>query len=275
MNFFRNKAIQPFIFVLVILFSLMLTQPKKDNFQKNNTIDQNILSSSLIINTAPAQEPILELPFNFKGQSALARELNGETIFYELNPQQRWPIASLTKLMTGVIALEKIEKNNQIENLIKAMMLISDNDAADQLANIFGNENFIEAMNQKANELGMYQTSFFDPSGLSFLNQSTTNDLYKLVRYISIYRPQILQWSRERELNINGLKYVNINKFVERSDFLGGKTGWTDEASGNLISVFSSPQKPILIIALGTANKIERFEQTKNLLEWIFQYYKL
>lgn len=271
----KNNAIQPLVFVLVVLFSLMLTQPKKNDFQKNDIIDKNILSSSLIINAAPAKESTLSLPFNFEGQSALARELNGETIFYELNSKQRWPIASLTKLMTSVIALEKIEKNDQTENLIKAMMLISDNDAANRLANIFGYDNFIKAMNQKAKELSMDQTSFFDPSGLSFLNQSTTNNLYKLVRYISIYRPQILQWSREKELNIDGLKYVNINKFVERADFLGGKTGWTDEASGNLISVFSSPKKPILIIALGTANKIERFEQTKNLLEWIFQYYRL
>ncbi len=269
----NKKIAQPFILLLVVLFSLMMTQPKKERSLKKDAINQNLFSASLVINTAPQEAPAL--PFNFEGQSALARELNGGIVFYELNSAKRWPIASLTKLMTATVALEKIGKSNRVDDLIKIMVLISDNDSADELANNYGREKFIEAMNQKTQELGMDQTSFFDPSGLSFLNQSTANDLYKLVGYISVYHPEILQWSREKELIADGKKYVNINKFVGRSDFLGGKTGYTDEANGNLVSVFSSPEKPIIVVVLGTANKIERFEQTKNLLEWIFQYYKL
>lgn len=270
------------IFIVLVVFITLtaLFTATKTHRENNNDIliDKSVAASSVILNSAPLEEKPTETPtpsFNVSSQSALARELNGETIFYQLNSQQRWPIASLTKLMTAVIALEKMGNSTEINDLIKAMVLISSNEAADQLANRYGPENFVNAMNDKARELEMYQTSFFDASGLSFLNQSTATDLYKLASYIALKHPGVFQWSREQELMIGGLKYKNINKFVGRKDFLGGKTGYTDEASGNLISIFSTSKKPLLIIVLGAPDKIERFEQTKNLLEWISQYYRL
>lgn len=266
------------LFVLFIVLLAVLTATKtRQEISDGILLDSNVVASSVILNsTLPAEKlaSVTMLGFNIVSQSALARELNGEVIFYEFNSRQRWPIASLTKLMTAVIAAEKLGSDREINDLIKAMVLISSNEAADQLANRYGTENFVSAMNAKARELGMNQTSFFDASGLSFLNQSTATDLYKLVRYITLKHPQIFQWSREKELMINGLKYTNVNKFVGRKDFLGGKTGYTDEASGNLVSIFGSFPRPILIIVLGTPDKSERFEQTENLLEWISQYYK-
>lgn len=260
------------VVVAVVSISIFFAVTKTHQKSKANLIiDKNIAISSVVIDSFPSVKP----PFDIASKSALARELNGETIFYELNSRQRWPIASLTKLMTGVIALEKNDATKEVSDLIKIMMLISSNEAAEQLATLYGRENFVAAMNAKAKELVMDQTSFFDANGLSFLNQSTVTDLYKLVNYIASKRPQLLQWSREEELTINGLKYVNINKFVGRSDFLGGKTGYTDEANGNLISIFVTPKKPVVIIVLGAADQVERFEQTKKLLEWISQYYKL
>lgn len=271
----KLKIIVVFFITSVAIFTATKTH------QENNSeflIDKNVAASSVVLNAAPPEEKPAETPapnFYVAGQSALARELHGETVFYELNSRQRWPIASLTKLMTAVVALEKLGTTKEVSDLVKGMMLISSNEAADQLATQHGQENFVNAMNDKARELEMRQTSFFDASGLSFLNQSTVTDLYKLVNYITLKHPQVFQWSREKELMIGGLKYTNINKFVGRKDFLGGKTGYTDEASGNLISIFSTSKKPMLIIVLGAPDKIERFEQTKNLLEWISQYYKL
>lgn len=266
-----NQQIKILIVIAVVSVSLLTAFKGRPEAPKSVMIDKNIADSSVALEASSM--PIS--PFNISSQSALAEELNDETIFYELNKGQRWPIASLTKLMTGTVALEKITNTKEINDLIKEMMLISSNEAAETLAATLGAEKFIAAMNERAQELGMNQTSFFDTTGLSFLNQSTVTDLYKLVNYVVLKHPQIFQWSREKELKIKGKKYVNINQFVGRPDFLGGKTGYTDEANGNLISIFSTSKKPLVIIILGAADQAERFEQTKKLLEWISQYYKL
>jgi len=206
--------------------------------------------------------------------SALVKNLGTNFYFLELNINQRWPLASLTKLLTAVVALENIEDDQRVDNLIKMMMIASDNQAAEVLADILGKKEFIAAMQTKTQELSMQQTSIFDPTGLSFLNQSTVKDLEKLLDYIIKNHPKILQFSRETELTIGNQKILNINRFAGQPNFLGGKTGYTDEANGNLVSIFEHHGKPILIIVLGTADKIERFEQTKVLFQWISKFYK-
>ena len=261
--------------VVLVLIFLFITAKKNPANEGDVFIDKKISQSSVNIIDNSNKDQISKKPeFNIESQSALARLIGEKSIFYQLNVNQRWPIASLTKLMTAVVALEKVGSIKEVKDLVRIMMIISDNKAADQLAEKLGREKFVAEMNAKAKALDMNQTSFFDASGLSYLNQSTVTDLYKLIAYIVQKQPQIFQWSREKEIKINGTRYNNINKFIGRPDFLGGKTGYTDEANGNLISIFAVSGKPLAIIVLGAADQVERFEQTKNLLEWIIQFYK-
>ena len=206
--------------------------------------------------------------------SALAKEVGGNKIFYEQNPGQRWPLASLTKLMTAMVALESVPVSPARDNALKKMMVTSDNEAAGQLAAMLGAEKFVGLMNSQARDLKMTNTSFFDSSGLSFLNQSTVLDLDRLVSYLWENQPLLLQWSRQPKMLIDGLVYDNINQFAGQPGFLGGKTGWTNDASGNLISIFQSEGRPLAIIILGAANKTERFTQTEKLRQWISQHFK-
>lgn len=205
----------------------------------------------------------------------------GETLFQN-NSSTQWSLASLTKLMTAVVALEKLSEDASytasfravategvagylvagerysLSELLRALLVFSSNDAAAVLAEQYGTEKFVSAMNAKAADLRMVNTRYFDPSGLSPLNQSTAEDLHKLLSYIFRNSPQIFLISRE---NIKGATHP----FIADPDFLGGKTGFIDESGGNLISLFDNGDRPLLIIVLGSK---QRAEDTKILKDW-------
>lgn len=237
---------------------------------------------------------------NLKVKAALAKNLNSNFDFYSLNRDTRWPLASLTKLMTAVIALEKIGKDKIITisasavvaegpagnlevgeqyiiaDLLKALLVVSSNDAAEAIAESYGRDNFIEEMQKKAVVLKMANTTFADPSGLSSVNQSTITDLEKIFLHVYENQPEILDITKQEKVFIDELtkniqkELNNINNFVHRPDFLGGKTGFTDEASGNLISLFDYRGHKLLTIVFGTD---DRFGQTEILYNWVINAY--
>lgn len=215
------------------------------------------------------------IPPTLTVSSALMKTAAGERIFYELNTDQHWPLASLTKLMNAVIALEHIPPTKYRDLLIQRMMVISDNAAADTLADMLGREQYIQYMNEKAHALAMRQTGFSDPSGLSYLNQSTVKDIDKLVTYILIRHPHIFAWSRAKTVATANGERTNINEFALRPEFIGGKTGFTDEANGNLVTIFSTSSGPVTIITLGSPTQQDRFTETQTLFLWATQHFKL
>ncbi len=216
------------------------------------------------------------------------------------NGERRWPMASVTKLLTAVVAIEKIGENSTVSvseravasegfagglksgerysagDLIKLMLAASSNDAAFALAEHYGYENFIAAMREKIVVLEMRGTFVSDPTGLSVLNQSTPPDLEKLAIYILIKHPQIFDATRRQKITVgeigSGTKKTaaNINLFSGRNDFLGGKTGYTDESGGNLVSLFALNGRRILFVVFGSA---DRFGETERMLGWIKKAY--
>lgn len=236
--------------------------------------------------------------YKFTNKEMLAKYIDGEIIF-ESNSENRWPIASITKLMTAVVALEKTDTNKEITmsreavdtegvagdfktgetfkeiDLIKAMLVASSNDAAAAIAKNFegGENDFIDQMQKKAAELRMLQTTYLEPTGLSFINQSTAKDLSILMAYIYSSHPEILEISRQKEIIISELqtgkqkKIANIDKFAGQTDFVGGKTGFIDESGRNLIGVFDISGKTIVTVVLGADNSFEETAELKNLIQ--------
>lgn len=253
-----------------------------DNFLPNNSIPY--FQPPITGEQSPASRQPLPV-MDFKSKIALVSDLDDNTDFISYNINQRWPLASITKLMTAILAIEEIGKEKEtvvsenaiategdsgklkagelrkVEDLLKIMILTSSNDAATALAEFstFGLSDFVKLMNKKAADLGLNQTVFFDPTGLSPINQSTANDIRKLMRYIALNHPEILDYSREKVFG----NLQNINIFAGQLDFLGGKTGYLEEAKENLVSLFSVNNRRIIIVVLGSEN---RFEQTKELL---------
>ncbi len=222
------------------------------------------------------------LPPSVSAVAALVKDLSNGAELFTSAPEKQWSLASLVKLMTAVVAIENLAddqlltvsrsavategaagflvagKKYSLAELLRSMLVFSSNDAAVVVAENYGKDQFIVKMNSKAVELGMKNTRFFDPSGLSALNQSTAEDLALLMRYIFRDRPQILAITREA---IDGATHP----FAGQPDFMGGKTGFIDEAGGNLISLFNYQGRPMLIIILGSS---QREADTKILHEW-------
>lgn len=230
-------------------------------------------------------------------RKALVADLMSKEAFFDLKSKERWPLASLTKLMTAAIVLRDVgldqpvtigatdflpENHEQektfslgdryrVRDLLRAMLMASSNEAAEALANSYGRVNFIAAMNNQARDWGLDNTHFDDPTGLSASNQSTAVDIQELLSRIYEERSDILKITREkswtiRELDTKKNRIVkNINLFAGQANFLGGKTGYTDEANGNLVSLFKYKERPVVVIILGSG---DRFGETEKLFGW-------
>ena len=205
-------------------------------------------------------------------ENAVLYNMNEDKIIYEKNKDQKVKIASLTKIMTTLIALEKINnindkitmpieafnnlegyvvsgiKPNEIityEDLLYATMLPSAADCANALAiRISGNtDTFIDLMNQKAQELNMTNTHFSNTIGIDEDNYSTANDIAKLLKYAlkneDFYK--IFTTKEYKTTNNITLKSTIIEKSepynINVSNILGSKTGFTDEAGNCLASI--------------------------------------
>lgn len=249
------------------------------------------------------ERPAVELPVASNSCSAvnakiyLVKYLDNDRAFLEKNPFDRWPVASITKLMTAIIALERFDLSQRvvisqdimksvenhgslgvgqeysISDLIKASLVFSSNDASYALASLMGVDSFVLAMNQRAKEIGMNQTSFYEPSGLSYLNQSTAYDLYALMNFLYQYHPNLLEISRLKNVSLHdystGKKrsFANINFFAGKKDFFGGKTGFIDQSGGNLVTLFQKNGKMVFVGALSSPDRFGEIEKLLSCVE--------
>lgn len=251
--------------------------------------DPAVLKSAAFLLSA-TQAPVL-MPA-ISAASALVSDINSDKVLYDLRSGKQWSAASLTKLATALSAVESFNdkqpedlnfddnpmikispaaiatessagnlisgRSYRLSDLLRAMLVFSSNDAAAATSEYFGGGKFIEFMNQEAVRVGMSDTRFFDPHGLTPLNLTTAKDLERLVRYIYDKHRDLLEITREK---IEGATHP----FAGEEDFLGGKTGFIDESAGNLISLFQYQGKPIVIIVLGSK---QRAEDTQILKDW-------
>jgi len=255
------------------------------------------LSADALPEPAAAKTPGSQ-PAAVQARAAAAMDLETGTLLYVLQPDLRWPIASITKLMTAQIILDRMDPDARIvmapsdfsaggsglsaslepgdqyraEDLLRVLLLPSSNEAAEAFARTYGRDAFLAAMNSKAAEWGLLHTHFDDPSGLSAANQSTPRELLQLVRRIRLAHPEIFAVTRARtaavtELSSGALKqFPTTNEFAGRADFLGGKTGTTPEAGDNLVSVFQAGGRIVATVVFGAA---DRYAATESLLQLI------
>jgi len=230
-------------------------------------------------------------------EAALVADLTTGAISFGSNDGKRWPLASVTKLMTAVVVVDNFGMDQRItvtsdafaadpsektlregdtytvSDLLQFLLLPSSNVAAEAFADSYGRTHFVDAMNARAALWGMADTHYDDPSGLSSGNQSTADDLLILAQKIYSDYPKILAITRTTQATatelVSGKQTLakSINDFAGESDFIGGKTGYTNLADGNLLSIFKYNSHPILVIVLGT-DESDRFLNTKKLFDW-------
>ncbi len=191
------------------------------------------------------------------------------------------PIASVSKLMTALVTLKQIDQTaaasvsyNAVSTygtqgglragerlsviaLLHALMLQSSNDAAEVLAEIVGREKFLEYMNAEADFLGMKNTRYEDPSGLSERNVSSADDLGRLIQYIYTNYPELIDITKTRSYRSGSHIWYNNSVFSSDTKYIGGKNGYTDEARYTLVALFRLPlgsdsePRDVAIILLG------------------------
>lgn len=192
------------------------------------------------------------------------------------------PLASVTKFVTAATAMRIADLESTttvswravgtegragnlragdtltIRELLFPLLLESSNDAAEAIAEHVGRDPFIANMNAYAAELGMENSSFYDPSGLSFHNVSTAEDLRLLT--MALYRDHryVLDITRLPRYAAEHQVWQNAVPVASEAGYRGGKNGFTDEAGRTLLAVFdeefSSGSRPIGIVLLGSTD---------------------
>lgn len=256
---------------------------------------ETFLTASLNPNFIPIRNWVVEEP-DIQARTAAVFDINGNKFLYSKNIREKLPIASLTKIMTAIIVLKNLgldevitiskkavmtEGENghliigeelTVRDLLYIMLVESSNDAAVALADTVNN--FTDLMNQKIKELGLEDTHFVDPTGISKWNYSTAFDLAHLTKYSFFNKPLIWQILGIKEIEIRNHQLINTNKLLgEIPEIVGGKTGFTEEAGECMLTMIKVPDKPgeyLIIIILGSEN---RELETKKLINWVEKAY--
>ncbi|MBC7836506.1 L,D-transpeptidase family protein [Acetobacteraceae bacterium] len=235
--------------------------------------------------------------------SSLAVDIKNGSVLASYNDNAVVPIASITKLMTALVVTEylnldkaipvplgaKVEttvprlstdKSYTVHDLLLLMLTESSNEAAEVLASAVGRQYFVTLMNQKAKAIGLYDTKFDDPSGLSEGNMSSSRDLFLLLQYLYENRRFILDITSntlEKDAYgspvFRGLANFNIIAGV-KDNFVGGKIGNTDEAKETYAGIYmlnvDGQERPIGVITLGSSRVRE---DVKSLLNYVDTLY--
>jgi len=202
-------------------------------------------------------------------ESFLAADLKSNFVFAEKNPDKKLPIASLTKLMTALVAVEYVNIENTITitpdmivktsiprlkvgqelslyDLLQPLLKESSNEAAVAISHFLGPNYFVRLMNHKAAAIGMTNTRFADSSGSDWNDVSTAHDLFMLAQYLYNNRSFILKMTtKDTDSTVYGPVFFtnlqNVNVFANDLSFVGGKVGMNGGASGTILSVFMEP----------------------------------
>lgn len=230
-------------------------------------------------------------------KAILVQDLATDTTLYEYNVQLSLPIASTTKIMTALVASEYFKANSVLvvgdaakvsgvrvglirgeslsfRALLYGMLLNSGNDAAFVIADNYqgGVNSFVAAMNKKANDLGLTGSHFDNPAGFdSPKHFSTASDLAKISQE-TLKDGTLARIFATKDTEVTSLdkKYkhslVNLNKLLSQvSGVLGIKTGFTEAAKENLVTLVSRDGHKLLIVVLGSD---DRFGESTKIIEW-------
>lgn len=250
-------------------------------------------------------------PFDIQAKSAILMDYETGTILYEKNPHEKLPIASLTKIMTILLALEAIDEGQlklddtvtiseyassmggsqvflhegetlTVDSLMKAIVVASGNDASVAIAEKLAgtHEVFVSKMNERAKELGMTNTNFVNATGLPADNHYSTAYDVALMSKELLKHPLFFKWSTiwvdTLEESRNKTELANTNRlvrFYEGSD--GIKTGSTQEAGYCLSATAKRGNMRLLAVVLGAPTTKVRFSESSKLLDYGFANYEI
>ncbi|MGC2518852.1 MAG: D-alanyl-D-alanine endopeptidase [Burkholderiales bacterium] len=237
-----------------------------------------------------------------RSQAALVLDEDSGQVLLGKNVQWQAPIASLTKLMTAMVTLDASLDPDELvtitradvdrlrgshsrlnvgwqvarDDLLRLALMASENRAASALARSYpgGKEAFVQAMNLKAQLLGMADTRFADVTGLSSANVSTADDLAKLARAAHRY-PKIGEYSTTTvhtvKIGRHIFQFGNTNRLTRSSTWDIGlsKTGYISEAGRCLVMQVTLAGRAVIIVLLDSWGKYSRIADARRIRKWL------
>jgi len=238
----------------------------------------------------------------FRSASVLVQDADTGEVVFTKNSEAVVPIASITKLMTAIVTIDRgvdLEESVVLSKedvdlrkgtksrlrtgavltrneLLLLALMASENRAAAALGRSYpeGKEAFIEAMNRKAAELGMSDSRFVDPTGLSKGNVSSARDLAKLVHAAHGYE-LIREYSTRDRATVSALgrkvNFRNTNGLVRNSHWEIGlsKTGYISEAGRCLVMRVRLASKDLIVVLLDSWGKQSRIGYANRIRKWL------
>lgn len=295
--------------LLLIFSGVWLTPDRHTSTASSGSSDSEAFS---LVTPAPETQPMATIdlgPEAIEAKAAVVYDVQSGTVLYEKAANEPQPLASITKLMTTLVVTELLNSNTEVvvseeavaqygnsglrvgeritaENLVHYAILSSSNDAAYALAHSIGEQlypeegsrPFIDAMNVRANELGLENTEFQNATGLDISEVESgaigsARDITILMTYILEHHPELLiptQLTGTRIYNEQGEYHyaANTNQLVQDiPNIIGSKTGYTDLAGGNLTVAFDAGfNRPVIVTVLGSSFQ-GRFDDMSTLLD--------
>lgn len=284
------------LLTVVVTLSFFFT---KEKVELPNGISANLPSS-----IHPAPSPEIEI----QAKAGCVFDMNKNKFIFEHNTNVQLPLASLTKLMTAIVAKEKllestviqipaeaiaqegdsgfvVEEKWKLSDLLKVMLISSSNDAAFAIGSAFQKANstenkngeFIKLMNEKAKELNLHQTYFLNTSGLDLSKTvagayGSCRDITSLINYFLLVYPDLANITTSESINIKNLEFKNTDQLLNKlPSFFASKTGFSDLAGGNLsVIIDKGLNNPIIITVLGSTQE-GRFEDVEKLYKKFLQ----
>lgn len=282
--FFIIAIVVGFIFVTLILLI-------NDLYYKINA--RNSFTASLVSGASENVEIKNDLDIDAKSVISLEVDNGQDKILLEKNKEKQLPIASLTKLMTAAVVLDKYELNKRVfisnnamsqigdqgnlkigevlsvKNLLYIMLIESSNRAAYALAEVMGYDKFVSEMNKKAQSIGMLNTYFADSTGLNPKSYSTVLDLAKLSKHLFENYHLFGEIINTDKFNLyleNGNfhhELMNTNQLLGEETIVGGKTGFTEQARGCFMVIEKNPndQSYIINVILGSEDRLKEMKK--------------
>lgn len=303
-----NIQKRAFYFVPFLLFFVLVGIVALNNYfliqiQKRKT---NINPLTLTMHPYPILRMVLGVSSNTKtslddlypkisAQAAAIIDNDSQVVLYSKNPHLRFSLASTTKIMTALVALDYykpddvltvgdnkvppavvgFKKGEQVrfEDILYGLLLPSGNDAALAIAQNYpgGEDAFIKKMNEKAESLHLNNTHFEDSSGFSDNDYSTVLDLGRLASVAvgnSIFTQVVNTKSwRIRALNSHAMYSTrNLNKLLGTEGVTGIKTGYTEEAGEVLVTSKVENGHTLILVVMKSE---DRFGDTEKLLRMV------
>ncbi|GBD34665.1 D-alanyl-D-alanine carboxypeptidase DacB [bacterium HR35] len=229
-------------------------------------------------------------------EGIIVKEFEGK-ILYEKNSQKTFSLASLTKLLSAYLALEKFspqttfsfdeftfrnqltsarfsvgEKANLLE-LLSAGLIASNNEAIYLIAKTYGLEKFTSELNQLLSLWGFRETKIFEPTGIDEKNISTPEEFADIMFKIYSRHPEVFSLTQKEYLDLNGKRFWTTNLIFRKYNRLivGAKTGYLPQIGENFALLLKFPNSPFISVVILKSS--DRFQDAEIIIKALAQYY--